>query len=87
MAFKKDPTIILKYDPFHGLSCADGRVDYIVDSFYAIVHRDKYLKTNFGNLVVIKKFIEDAPKHGIILTVLHFSLSILKVKKKNSKSN
>lgn len=65
MVFKKDPTIILKYDPFHGLSCADGRVDDIVDSFYSIVNRDKYLKTNFGNLVVIKKFIEDAPKHGI----------------------
>lgn len=65
MEFKKEPIIILKYDPINGLSCSDGKVDSIVDSFYAIVERDKYLKTNFGNLVVIKKFVANAINHGI----------------------
>lgn len=61
----KEPIIILMYDPENGGTVPDGRVKLAIKTLYDVVNRDKYLKTNFGSLNVLKEFIHCANDYGV----------------------
>ena len=61
----KDPVIILIYDPLNGNTVPDGRVKLAIKTLYDVVNRDKYLKTNFGSLNILKEFIHCSNDYGV----------------------
>ncbi len=67
---QKDPIIIIIYDPENGNSIPDGKIKSSIETLYSTILKDRYLKTNFGNLSVLKEFILYAENKGINRSII-----------------